>query len=574
MKKILLLGVALSLLASCGKQQTEEEKRAEVERQVQERLASERQAEEQKKLVEREAELIARENALAEKENTAPPTATPEMRATQIQREVDESTATSEEGSESYDMFYTRLEPHGAWRQTSDYGYVWQPNVAERSRSWRPYTNGRWVYTDAGWTWYSEEPFGWATYHYGRWMRLRNVGWVWVPGNEWAPAWVSWRKSDDYVGWAPLPPEARFDRRTGIRNWADNYYDIGPEQYCFVATNEFGDRRMERTVVPVERNVTIVDQTINVTNITYSNTIIVNQGPDYDDLRRRTRQPIQRLRLERQTALRAENPRSVVRGEVIEMPAPVIAPARRSGRPRAIKETISQPVVDRGWTGVGDQQATEKARAKMKAEATPPPDAPARTFAKPASEEAPPAATPAASAPQTPAKPTAPAAEQKKGRRERLGAERKKKDAAAKDTQEKAAQKKAEEERQRAELGKGKAKQSKSASPTPSATPRVTPPAITRPAPPKPTVVPSPTGAKRSPVSEKKLRAATPPAATPPAATPPTVTASPSPKSAASPGPDSDRDRKEGKGKKGNKQRNKRDREAADASPSPSPRQR
>src|SRR2546423_9736807 len=35
-----------------------------------------------------------------------------------------------------------------------------------------------------------------------------------VPGDEWAPAWVSWRSSKDYVGWAPLPPEARSEEHT------------------------------------------------------------------------------------------------------------------------------------------------------------------------------------------------------------------------------------------------------------------------------------------------------------------------------------------------------------------------
>ncbi len=146
----------------------------------------------------------------------------------------------------------------------------------------------------------SEEPFGWATYHYGRWVRLRRVGWVWVPGDEWAPAWVSWRTSKDYVGWAPLPPEARFDRRSGIRNWADNHYDIGPDQYAFVPNNEFGSRRLRSSVVPVERNVTIVIETTNVTNITYANTTIVNHGPNYEEMRSRSRQPIERYRLERQ----------------------------------------------------------------------------------------------------------------------------------------------------------------------------------------------------------------------------------------------------------------------------------
>ena len=295
------------------------------------------------------------------------------------QREVTEAEqpAETDEGeTASYNTFYTKLDPYGAWRETSDYGYVFQPNEAERSRNWRPYANGRWVYTDAGWTWYSEEPFGWATYHYGRWTRLRNIGWVWVPGDEWAPAWVSWRKSDDYVGWAPLPPEARFDRSRGIHNWADNYYDVGPDQYAFVPTNDFGDQRIERTIVPVERNVTIVNQTTNVTNITYNNTTIVNQGPNYEELRQRTRQPIERLRLERRARFENQNPQTVVRGESIEMSAPAIAPAQQTGRPRAVKEKIAQTVVDRGWNEIRDKKAAEKARAKMKAEATPPAGAP------------------------------------------------------------------------------------------------------------------------------------------------------------------------------------------------------
>ena len=54
--------------------------------------------------------------------------------------------------------------------------------------------------------WVSNEPFGWATYHYGRWGFSNRVGWFWVPGNRWAPAWVAWRSSNDYLAWAPLPP--------------------------------------------------------------------------------------------------------------------------------------------------------------------------------------------------------------------------------------------------------------------------------------------------------------------------------------------------------------------------------
>ncbi|PYJ06917.1 MAG: hypothetical protein DMF06_17075, partial [Verrucomicrobia bacterium] len=284
--------------------------------------------------------------------------------------------------SDSYGMFYRKLEPHGAWRETNDYGYVWQPREAEESRDWRPYVDGRWAYTDAGWTWVSEEPFGWATYHYGRWVRLRRIGWVWVPGQQWAPAWVSWRTSKDYVGWAPLPPEARFNRRTGIHNWADNYYDIGPDQYAFVPGNEFGSHRIRQSVVPVERNITIVIDTTNVTNITYANTTVVNQGPNFEEMRSRSRQPIERYRLERQVNSETIAP-PTVRGEVLVMSAPAITRVRGVDRPQTVKETLAQTTVEKSWTAETDRAAADRARAKMKGEVAAPSDAPPKTFLKP-----------------------------------------------------------------------------------------------------------------------------------------------------------------------------------------------
>jgi hypothetical protein len=414
MKKFISLAVAVTLLISCGKQQTDEERKAEVDREVQQRLDAEHQAADQQKLAQDKADLDAREKTLAEKESAtanAPAAEAPvsRERTEGVSREIPES-----RGPKSYDMFYTKLERFGDWRETSDYGYVWQPREAQ-SREWRPYTNGHWVYSDAGWTWVSEEPFGWATYHYGRWARLRGVGWVWVPGDEWAPAWVSWRTSNEYVGWAPLPPEARFDRQAGIHKWADNYYDIGPDQYSFVAQKEFGSQRVERSVVPVERNVMIVNQTTNVTNITYSNTTVVNQGPSYDEMRARSQEPIQRYRLERRSEVNDESSRAVVRGEVLEVTAPSIT-AEITQRPRTNKAPLLQVTVERDW-GTSDQAARQQARAKMKAEAAPPANAPVKTFVKPpqAAEgtrsTSLPAATTAASAAQAPsASATLPAA--------------------------------------------------------------------------------------------------------------------------------------------------------------------
>jgi hypothetical protein len=79
--------------------------------------------------------------------------------------------------------------------------------------------DGRWAYTAPyGWMWVSDEPFGWAVYHYGRWGFHWTIGWYWVPDTVWAPAWVVWRVSGDHVVWAPMPPRDRV-RVTG---WEPN----------------------------------------------------------------------------------------------------------------------------------------------------------------------------------------------------------------------------------------------------------------------------------------------------------------------------------------------------------------
>lgn len=102
------------------------------------------------------------------------------------------------------------LEPYGHWVRHARWGEVWVP--AHRPRGWRPYSAGRWVYTEEwGWYWVAdpdEQDWGWLTFHYGRWVFDRRLGWFWVPGDEWAPAWVGWRRGRDIVGWAPLPPQA------------------------------------------------------------------------------------------------------------------------------------------------------------------------------------------------------------------------------------------------------------------------------------------------------------------------------------------------------------------------------
>jgi hypothetical protein len=56
----------------------------------------------------------------------------------------------------------------------------------------------------AGWTWLPYEPWGWSTFHYGRWHWGLGLGWYWIPMNVWGPGWVNWWWDYDYFAWAPM----------------------------------------------------------------------------------------------------------------------------------------------------------------------------------------------------------------------------------------------------------------------------------------------------------------------------------------------------------------------------------
>ncbi len=94
------------------------------------------------------------------------------------------------------------LDANGHWVQTEEFGWVWQPNgVAE---DWRPYYQGRWAPYAGGMTWISDEPWAYVAYHHGRWHWGAGLGWCWIPGVYYSPAWVAWNHTPGYAGWAPL----------------------------------------------------------------------------------------------------------------------------------------------------------------------------------------------------------------------------------------------------------------------------------------------------------------------------------------------------------------------------------
>jgi hypothetical protein len=203
-------------------------------------------------------------------------------------------------------FFYEELSPYGDWVYTRDYGWAWFPRDVHPY--WRPYHDGRWVVTQHGWTWVSYEPFGWATYHYGRWAWDARFGWLWVPGTVWGPAWVSWQYGGGYVGWAPLPPAVGFQIGIGLRlGGFDLRIGIRPDYYNFVPERRFLEPRLSGYYVPTARNVTIIHNTTNITNYTYIDNRVINQGVDRQRIEQVTGTRVQERRLaETRTQARAE----------------------------------------------------------------------------------------------------------------------------------------------------------------------------------------------------------------------------------------------------------------------------
>lgn len=286
----------------------------------------------------------------------------------------------------SFDFFNDSLSPYGDWIEVGDYGLCWRPRDVDAN--WAPYTDGYWSYTDAGWTWVSYEDFGGIVYHYGRWVSVEDEGWCWVPDYEWGPAWVSWRNNDDYVGWAPLPPEARWEPEVGFSVWVDNSYDIGPSYYNFCSVEDFGAPVIREVILPRPRNVVIIQNTVNITNITVNRFAGVPfcGGPRYDFLISRVRRPIPALKLVRETNItniynntvinntvinngrRGRALHAVQQGNQLIVPAPRV---KRVANPLVAVpnlkpvRTVAAAKVNKGWDLVKDNTQREQIKQKF-----------------------------------------------------------------------------------------------------------------------------------------------------------------------------------------------------------------
>ena len=319
--------------------------------------------------------------------------------------------------------FYSRLAPYGDWIWLEGQ-YVWVPERV--GPQWRPYTVGRWAYTERyGWMWVSREPFGWATYHYGRWGFSRRVGWFWVPGSRWAPAWVSWRQSNDYLAWAPLPPTADEGLGLSIRigTIPDYYWQVVPNR-------DFLDDDLPRRIVrDRDRFNPILRETQPLGNVTVvNNTTVVNNVVNVTYVEEKTRKKVVVHKVERtKDESKAKGKAGKVEGGAIEVFQPAADQAPETvapPKPKAIEEVAAQSETKEQAEGAATteellvpKEVQKTPEAKAEAATPPPPPPPAEAGAPPAEEEAaapPPPGPPAEeAAPPTPeeAAPPPPTAE-------------------------------------------------------------------------------------------------------------------------------------------------------------------
>ncbi len=245
------------------------------------------------------------------------------------------------------DDFRNVLAPYGAWVDDPQYGTIWFPSPSAVGGDFTPYlTSGHWVY-DNDYTWVSDYDWGWAPFHYGRWFVYPGHGWAWIPGKEYAGAWVTWRNGDDgygYVGWAPTPPNWYY-RGGQVVTVQSPWYE---PNYTYATTGDLFAPVIRDRIIRDPGRVRLIAGRTRVYDAPRGGYVNGAGG-----IRMRVRGPApMRLGLNATTLPRvAPNARSVVRAQEYMRTRPVRAPQGRTvtpGHPPIDRNNIRGPENNRG----------------------------------------------------------------------------------------------------------------------------------------------------------------------------------------------------------------------------------
>ena len=161
---------------------------------------------------------------------------------------------------------YEDLDDHGSWRDDRDYGHVWYPNNV--APGWAPYREGHWDWIAPwGYTWVDDSSWGYAPFHYGRWVTVGGR-WGWIAGPVdvrpvYAPALVVFIGGGGGgfggdVGWFPLGPREVYVPPYQVSRGYMNQVNIS-------------NTTVNTTTISNVYNTTIINKSTNITNVNYVN---------------------------------------------------------------------------------------------------------------------------------------------------------------------------------------------------------------------------------------------------------------------------------------------------------------
>lgn len=181
--------------------------------------------------------------------------------------------------------------------------YVWRPtkDLAETMikesdvKEYVPFNNGQWIYTDAGWYFKADTPQEEITSHYGRWTEDENLGYVWLPGKTWSPAWVEMRENQDYVAWAPIPPgtylEGEKISQTQINE--NRYTIVEKKQFIEPSVYKYRYQNVEN------KNKIMIKEMTKTEGVMVKNKTVINKGPDVADIEKHTGKKIETVKIDK-----------------------------------------------------------------------------------------------------------------------------------------------------------------------------------------------------------------------------------------------------------------------------------
>jgi hypothetical protein len=169
---------------------------------------------------------------------------------------------------------YEDLDDNGGWRQVPEYGTVWFPHTT--IVGWAPYRYGHWAWVSPwGWTWVDDASWGFAPFHYGRWVSVGGA-WGWIPAAPrvvgvvyvrpvYAPALVAWVGGPRYAGGVAYAGGGGFAAGVSV-----GWFPLGPRE-VFVPSYPVSRRYVN--------NVNVSNTTVNTTIVNnYYNTTVINKN--------------------------------------------------------------------------------------------------------------------------------------------------------------------------------------------------------------------------------------------------------------------------------------------------------